>query len=102
MATAAGEASAAGTMPPVQGNWSEIVSQKEVELNALRERHVAELEERLKSKEAAMASIEEAHDLLREDFKYNLEVLEERDRDLKEYDELKYQLRLSSHPSHDT
>ena len=88
MATAAGEASAAGTMPPVQGNWSEIVSQKEVELNALRERHVAELEERLKSKEAAMASIEEAHDRLREDFKYNLEVLEERDRDLKEYDEV--------------
>ena len=72
----------------LQENWSNIISQKKDEINRLRERHVADLEERLMTKETEVVDLEDSFSKLKEDFKYNLEVLEERDRDLREYDEV--------------
>ena len=81
-------ASNEGDVHQLQENWSNIISRKEDEINKLREKHVSELEERLFTKESEVGDLRQDLSKLRDDFKYNLEVLEERDRDLREYDEV--------------
>ena len=81
-------ASNEGDVHQLQENWSNIISRKEDEINKLREKHVSELEERLFTKESEVGDLRQDLSKLRDDLKYNLEVLEERDRDLREYDEV--------------
>lgn len=62
------------------------LSMKEREVTAMRERRVADLEARIERKEAELGELRGKMHALREDFAYNLELLDERDRELERYD----------------
>ena len=81
-------AATASEAQQLQENWSNIISQKEDEINKLRERHVSDLEARLQKKEVQVEELQGSLHKLRSDFEYNLDVLEERDKDLREYEEV--------------
>ena len=53
---------------------------KEREVTAMRERRMSELEERVERRETELSELRGRMHQLREDFQYNLTLLDERDR----------------------
>ncbi|XP_062605506.1 coiled-coil domain-containing protein 57-like [Saccostrea cucullata] len=83
-----------------QGNWKELAAQKEREWKEVTELRIQTLEEALNGKEKELQEERAKFSKLKEDFKYNLKVLEERDQELERYDvtftEVKAQLNLKT------
>eukprot|EP00854_Cymbomonas_tetramitiformis_P025548 gene25548-31226_t len=72
-----------------------LISQKELEVLGLREQQMRVLEEALVSRDKELAESQSTIVSLREDFKYNLSLLEERDSELQKYDTTYAQLECS-------
>ena len=64
----------------------ELATQKEQELQKIREQQYCTLETALKSCEQELNKEKEKRKALEEDFKYNLSVIEQRDHELSRYD----------------
>eukprot|EP00105_Crassostrea_gigas_P017732 XP_011435624.1 PREDICTED: coiled-coil domain-containing protein 57 [Crassostrea gigas] len=83
-----------------QGNWKELAAQKEREWKEVTELRIQTLEAALSGKEKDLQEEKAKFSKLKEDFKYNLKVLEERDQELERYDvtfsELKAQLNVKT------
>ncbi|XP_022315255.2 coiled-coil domain-containing protein 57-like [Crassostrea virginica] len=83
-----------------KGNWKELAAQKEREWKELTELRIETLEEALNGKEKELQEEKAKFSKLKEDFKYNLKVLEERDQELERYDitfsDLKTQLNVKT------
>ena len=64
----------------------DLLTRKESELMALRSRRVSDLESRVERGATELAELRSRMHTLREDFQYNLNLLDERDRELERYD----------------
>jgi len=64
----------------------DLLTRKESELMALRSRRVSDLESRVERGATELAELRSRMHQLREDFQYNLNLLDERDRELERYD----------------
>ena len=64
----------------------DLLTRKESELMALRSRRVSDLESRVERGATELAQLRSRMHQLREDFQYNLNLLDERDRELERYD----------------
>ena len=65
-----------------------LISEKEREVTALRERRLADLQSSLADKCKEVDSYKARLGKVEDDFKYNLEVLDERDRELREFEDV--------------
>lgn len=75
----------------------ELASQKEQELQRIREEQYLTLESALKSCEDELRGEKEKRKALEDDFKYNLSVIEQRDHELSRYDAAFQQIKKVSH-----
>lgn len=66
----------------------ELEEQKARELKEIRQYQVSAVEASLKRKEQALLELQQKFQQLRNDFEYNLKLLEERDKELTQYDEV--------------
>jgi chromosome segregation ATPase len=74
-------------MTPIQANLRALVRQKERELHEINETRFRALEEIQSEREASLVDLRDRYDKLKEDFAYNLRLLEERDIELARFDE---------------
>eukprot|EP00062_Callorhinchus_milii_P004534 gi/632943018/ref/XP_007886733.1/ PREDICTED: coiled-coil domain-containing protein 57 isoform X2 [Callorhinchus milii] len=70
------------------GNFDELLARKEQEWKELQTRRFQLLETTLRDVKTQLKEQQEKFTLLKEDFKYNLKVLDERDRELERYDSM--------------
>ncbi len=78
----------AASVPKDQEKWRQVVYIKEKELQEIREYHVQELERKLMQQESEKKELEDCLDKLREDFKYNLRLIDGRDAELDRYESM--------------
>ena len=71
---------------PAEDPVKDLLTRKESELMALRSRRVSDLESRVERGATELAELRSRMHQLREDFQYNLNLLDERDRELERYD----------------
>ena len=71
----------------------ELEEQKARELKEIRQYQASAVEASLKRKEKALLELQQKFQQLRNDFEYNLKLLEERDKELTQYDEVFEQLK---------
>lgn len=71
----------------------ELEEQKARELKEIRQYQVSAVEASLKRKEQTLLELQQKFQQLRNDFEYNLKLLEERDKELTQYDEVFEQLK---------
>ena len=72
---------------PAEDPVKDLLTRKESELMALRSRRVSDLESRVERGATELAELRSRMHQLREDFQYNLNLLDERDGELDRYDE---------------
>ncbi len=80
--------SATASVSKDQETWRQVVYTKEKELHEIREYHVQELERRLIQQGSEKKELEGRLDKLREDFKYNLRLIDGRDAELERYESI--------------
>ncbi|GCB68630.1 hypothetical protein scyTo_0005337 [Scyliorhinus torazame] len=78
-----------------EDNFDKLLAQKEQEWKDLQIRHIQSLETALQNSQAKLKDQQEKFNILKEDFLFNLKVLEERDRDLERYDAMFAQLKIT-------
>uniref|UniRef100_UPI00398E9EE7 coiled-coil domain-containing protein 57 isoform X1 n=2 Tax=Pristiophorus japonicus TaxID=55135 RepID=UPI00398E9EE7 len=78
-----------------EDNFNELLAQKEQEWKDLQIRHVQSLDTALRDSKTELKEHREKFNILKEDFMFNLKVLEERDRDLEWYDAMFAQLKVT-------
>ncbi|XP_038632800.1 coiled-coil domain-containing protein 57 isoform X2 [Scyliorhinus canicula] len=78
-----------------ENNFDKLLAQKEQEWKDLQIRHIQSLETALQNSQAKLKDQQEKFKILKEDFLFNLKVLEERDRDLERYDAMFAQLKIT-------
>eukprot|EP00397_Hematodinium_sp_SG-2012_P002082 GEMP01002088.1.p1 GENE.GEMP01002088.1~~GEMP01002088.1.p1 ORF type:complete len:866 (+),score=263.46 GEMP01002088.1:58-2598(+) len=66
--------------------FREMIKQKELEMQKLNERQFVELECEMAKKEEDLEKLNQAFQRLQHDFKYNLQLLDDRDQELRNYD----------------
>ena len=71
---------------PAEDPVKDLLTRKESELMALRSRRVSDLESRVERGATELAELRSRMHQLREDFQYNLNLLDERDQELERYD----------------
>lgn len=71
----------------------ELEAQKARELKEIQQCQANAIESSLKKKDQALLELQQKFQLLRNDFEYNLKLLEERDKELSQYDEVFEQLK---------
>ena len=71
---------------PAEDPVKDLLTRKESELMALRSRRVSDLESRVERGATELAELRSRMHQLREDFQYNLNLLDERDGELERYD----------------
>ena len=69
-----------------EDKFKSLIESKEKELRDINEYRIASLQRSVEDKEAAAASARAKLSKLKEDFQYNLKLLEERDAELERYD----------------
>ncbi|XP_064423719.1 coiled-coil domain-containing protein 57 [Latimeria chalumnae] len=80
-------------MQQVEGSIEELLAQKEQEWKELQTHRIQMLETALRETGSQLQEQREQFSRLKEDFKYNLQVLQERDRELERYDAMFARLR---------
>lgn len=76
-----------GSIPSYSSTkYREMIKQKEVEMQELNERQMVELEQALASKDDELLKARQEFHRLQYDFKYNLQLLEDRDEELRHYE----------------
>lgn len=68
-------------------NYEQLMKKKEEELKLLTVLRIKQLEKTLEEKEKEIKKLEDKNKLIKKDFEYNFELLEERDNDLKIFEE---------------
>ncbi|XP_067860264.1 coiled-coil domain-containing protein 57 [Heptranchias perlo] len=76
-------------------HFGELLAQKEQEWKDLQIRHIQSLDTSLRDSKTELKEQREKFNILKEDFMFNLKVLEERDRDLERYDAMFVQLKMT-------
>ncbi|XP_078081655.1 coiled-coil domain-containing protein 57 [Mustelus asterias] len=76
-------------------NFDKLLAQKEQEWKDLQIRRIQLLDTALRDSQAKLKEQQEKFNILKEDFLFNLKVLEERDRDLERYDAMFAQLKVT-------
>ncbi|KAK3090504.1 hypothetical protein FSP39_012356 [Pinctada imbricata] len=74
------------TQHPKENNWKELAAQKEKEWKEVTETRIQTLEAACEEKDRQLQEEKSKFFKLKEDFKYNLKLLEERDQELERYD----------------
>ena len=75
------------SMFPAGDNIRALIQSKEKELHDINEYRIRTLEQLLREKERTEGDVKAQLGKLQEDFKYNLKLIEDRDRELEKYDE---------------
>ncbi len=76
------------SVPKDQEKWRQVVYIKEKELQEIREYHVQDLERKLVQQKSENKELQDCFDKLREDFKYNLRLIDCRDAELERYESM--------------
>ncbi|XP_051889098.1 coiled-coil domain-containing protein 57 isoform X2 [Pristis pectinata] len=76
-------------------SFDELLAQKEQEWKGLQTQRIQSLVTALQDSQAKLKEEQEKFNILKEDFMFNLKVLEERDRDLEHYDAMFAQLKVT-------
>ena len=75
------------------GSLKELEAQKVRELKEIQQYQTIAVEASLKKREQTLLELQQKFQQLRSDFEYNLKLLEERDKELGQYDEVFEQLK---------
>ncbi|XP_078427097.1 coiled-coil domain-containing protein 57 isoform X3 [Cetorhinus maximus] len=78
-----------------EDNFDKLLAQKEQEWKDLQVRRIQSLETAFQNSQTKLKEQQEKFNILKEDFMFNLKVLEERDRDLERYDAMFARLKVT-------
>ena len=79
------EHDSAASPDPDSSRFAQLAAEKQQELQQLQAMHARSLEARLNERDKVLAGQHEKFHTLKEDFKYNLKLLAERDQELERY-----------------